>query len=111
MIFLGDMPASALNDRFCELAREFVTQFGGGLVVIAGPRFGPGQLADTKLADILPVVVDPSARCAIDRPFHMQLSLDSLRYKFMQLGEARFDRTKRVARPGTTWANCPGISR
>jgi len=87
VIFLGDMPASALNDRFCELTREFVTQFGGGLVVIAGPRFGPGQLADTKLADILPVVVDSSAHLRDDRPFHMQLSLDSLRYKFMQLGE------------------------
>ena len=87
VIFLGDMPASALNERFCELTREFVTQFGGGLVVIAGPRFGPGQLADTKLADILPVVVDSSAHLRDDRPFHMQLSLDSLRYKFMQLGE------------------------
>jgi hypothetical protein len=88
VIFLGDMPASALNERFCELTREFVTQFGGGLVVIAGPRFGPGQLADTRLADILPVVVDPSAHLRDERPFQMQLSLDSLRYKFMQLGDA-----------------------
>ena len=89
VIFLGDMPASALNERFCELTREFVTQFGGGLVVIAGPRFGPGQLADTKLADILPVVVDPTAHLRDERPFHMQLSLDSLRYKFMQLGDSQ----------------------
>lgn len=88
VIFLGDMPASALSERFCDLTREFVTQFGGGLVVIAGPRFGPGQLTDTKLADILPVVVDSSAHLRDDRPFHMQLSLDSLRYKFMQLGDS-----------------------
>ncbi len=87
VIFLGDMPSTTLNERFCEQAREFVTQFGGGLVILAGPRFGPGQLADTKLADILPVVVDPTARIRDDRPFRMQLTLDSLNYKFMQLGE------------------------
>jgi hypothetical protein len=89
VIFLGDMPASALNERFCSLLREFVTQFGGGLVVIAGPRFGPGQLADTALADILPIVVDPAAQIRDQRPFRMQLSLESARYPFMQLGDAR----------------------
>ncbi len=88
VIFLGDMPATALGERFCDLASEFVTQFGGGLVIIAGPRFGPGQLEGTKLADILPVVVDSSARLRDDRPFHMQLTLDAVNYKFMQLGES-----------------------
>ena len=41
----------ALSDRFCELTEEFVGEFGGGLVVIAGPRFGPGELAGTPIAD------------------------------------------------------------
>ena len=27
VIFLGDMPRSALSNRFCELAREFVRDF------------------------------------------------------------------------------------
>ena len=44
VIFLDDMPRSALSDRFCELTKEFVGNFGGGLVVISGPRFGPGEL-------------------------------------------------------------------
>jgi hypothetical protein len=30
VIFLGDMPRPAINDRFCEMVREFVSQFGGG---------------------------------------------------------------------------------
>ncbi|HEV3416456.1 MAG TPA: hypothetical protein VG056_06580, partial [Pirellulales bacterium] len=77
VIFLGDMPATGLSERFCDLACEFVTQFGGGLVIIAGPRFGPGQLEGTKLADILPVVVDSNARLRDDRPFRMQLTLDA----------------------------------
>src|SRR5690606_21707549 len=42
VIFLGDMPDSALSTRFCEMTKEFVGTFGGGLVVMAGPRFGPG---------------------------------------------------------------------
>ena len=86
VIFLGDMPSTALSERFCELAREFVTKFGGGLVIIAGPRFGPGQLAHTRLADILPVVVDPNAHLRDDHPFHMQLTLDAINFRFMQLG-------------------------
>jgi hypothetical protein len=87
VIFLGDMPATALSERFCDLASEFVTQFGGGLVIIAGPRFGPGQLEGTKLANILPVVVDSNARLRDDRPFQMRLTLDALNYKFMQLDD------------------------
>jgi hypothetical protein len=101
VIFLGDMPASALNERFCDLAREFVTQFGGGLVIISGPRFGPGQLAETKLADILPVVVDPAARLRDDHPFHPHVTLDANNYKFMQLGES--DPTGEASRRG--WDN------
>ena len=63
VIFLGDMPASVLNasPRFCQMVEEFVRDFRGGLVVIAGPRFGPGQLADTPLAKLLPVVVSTRA--------------------------------------------------
>ncbi|MCG8584679.1 MAG: hypothetical protein MI757_08210, partial [Pirellulales bacterium] len=61
IIFLGDMPREALSERFCERTHEFVTQFGGGLVVLAGPRFGPAQLAGTPLEDILPVDLDREA--------------------------------------------------
>jgi len=86
VIFLGDLPASALSTRFCEMAREFVDKFGGGLVILAGPRFGPGQLAETPLADMLPVVVDPEARIRSDRPFDLQLTPLAEQYDFMQLG-------------------------
>ena len=88
MIFLGDMPASALSPRFCEMTEEFVGKFGGGLVVIAGPRFGPGQLADTPLAKLLPVKVDPAARPYDRQPFRLQLSPAAEQYDFMQLGSS-----------------------
>lgn len=85
VIFLGDMPSATLSSRFCEMTKEFVSTFGGGLVVMAGPRFGPGALAGTPLADMLPVVVDPDARIR-DQEFTMKRTADSEQYDFMQLG-------------------------
>ncbi len=89
VIFLGDMPADVLSTRFCEMTKEFVSEFGGGLVVIAGPRFGPGQLAKTPLADMLPVFVDPDARPRDDREFRLELTPAATlaQYDFMKLGE------------------------
>jgi hypothetical protein len=86
VIFLGDMPASALTPRYCEMTREFVNKFGGGLVVVSGPRFGPGQLAGTALADMLPVIVDPGGKPRDERSFALHLTEMADAYDFMQLG-------------------------
>lgn len=86
VIFLGDMPAATLSTRFCEMTKEFVNTFGGGLVVMAGPRFGPGDLADTPLADMLPVVVDPDGRVNDAREFRLELTPEGRIEDFMQLG-------------------------
>ena len=86
VLFLGDMPAAALSSRFCEMAREFVEDFGGGLVVIAGPRFGPAELADTALGDMLPVVFDSARRPRDDVPFELVLTPEAALVDFMQLG-------------------------
>lgn len=86
VIFLGDLPATALSSRFYEMAHEFVRDFGGGLVILSGPRFGPGELADTPLARALPVVPDPALRIYDERPFRLELTPDADRYPFMQLG-------------------------
>ncbi|MBS0210882.1 MAG: hypothetical protein JSS27_18215 [Planctomycetes bacterium] len=86
VIFLGDVPGQSLSTRFGERVKEFVDMFGGGLVVMAGPNFGPGQLAHTPLADLLPVVVDPDARLRDERPFAPRLTPEASHYDFMQLG-------------------------
>jgi hypothetical protein len=98
VIFLGDMPASTLSPRFCELVKEFVGKFGGGLVVIAGPRFGPGQLAGTPLADMLPVVVDADTKVRDAREFTLQLTDAAEQIDFMQLGSDD-------AENGRAWGN------
>lgn len=86
VIFLGDLPASAVSRRFCEMTEEFVRDFGGGLVVLCGPRFGPGELADTPLAKLLPVKVDASAGVFDRQPFRPKLAPGALQYPFMRLG-------------------------
>lgn len=95
VIFLDDMPAAALTPRFCELVQEFVGQLGGGLVVIAGPRFGPGQLAGTALSDMLPVVVDRELSLRDDREFPLRRTPLAELYPFMRLG--RDDRENQQA--------------
>ena len=98
VIFLGDMPASAITSRFCEMTREFVENFGGGLVVIAGSRFGPGQLAGTAIGDMLPVVVESGERLRQQKPFPLQFPSEAGLVDFMQLGSDDAENKK-------AWAN------
>ena len=87
VIFLGDMPGTSLSTRFCEMLKEFVDKFGGGLVILAGPNFGPGELAATPLVDMLPVRVIPGAKAvdAGNMPFTPTLTAAAADYDFMQL--------------------------
>jgi len=62
VIFLSDVPGEMLSEHFQDMVEEYVKEFGGGLVVIGGPRFGVGALAGTKIGDMLPVIVDSSTR-------------------------------------------------
>jgi hypothetical protein len=101
VLFLDDMPRSAISDRFCDLTKQFVSQLGGGFVVIAGPRFGPRELYQTPLADMLPVIIDPNAelRTAPEHPeFRPRLTPHAGRYSFMQLGAD-------AAESGHAWDN------
>ena len=107
VIFLGDMPASALSPRFCEMTKEFVRDFGGGLVVLAGPRFGVGQLADTPLAR--DAAGEGRAGRGPGRPpaVHTAADRHGRRVRIHATGRHR---RARPSGPGTAWARCPGIS-
>ncbi|MCE9604529.1 MAG: hypothetical protein K8U03_06440 [Planctomycetia bacterium] len=87
VIFLGDMPATSLSTRYCEMVKEFVDKFGGGLVILSGPNFGPGELASTPLADLLPVRVIPGGKFVDSgkQGFLPRLTAGAAEYDFMQL--------------------------
>ncbi|PQO42631.1 hypothetical protein [Blastopirellula marina] len=99
VIFLGDVPSEALNDRFCRMLKQFVGQFGGGLVVISGPNNGPAQLIDTEIADMLPVKLDRSLALRSARPFHLQITPLGKQADIMQLGDSL------SGEPSSAWEN------
>jgi len=58
VVVLGDVQAEAVPRESLELLRQRV-ESGGGLLVLGGYHaFGPGDYADTPLAEALPVVID-----------------------------------------------------
>lgn len=93
VIFIGDMPGGradqpdGLSPRFMEMTREYVSKFGGGLVVICGPRFGLRHLHETPLADMLPVIIDPDADIRDDAEFPLKLTALASTFPFMNLGD------------------------
>lgn len=102
VIFLDDMPQSALSPRFCEMVDEFVHKLGGGLVVIAGPRFGPRELIGTPLENMLPVKLDAEYSLKADREFKPRLTPMATSYPFMKLGETDVETSK-------AWDNIRGL--
>jgi len=103
VIFIGDMPGSwyARNTRFCNMTKEFVSEFGGGLVVIVGPRFGGRALARSPLSDMLPVVLEPGVGIReYEDPlggFRLQRTPLAQSVDFMQLGGAKNPRENEIA--------------
>ncbi len=92
VIFLGEMPPTRLDDRFLDMLREYVGVFGGGLVVIAGPRHGAAGLK--PLADLLPVVLNDDPPVFDVKEFTPRLTAEAERYPFMRLHENETENRK-----------------
>jgi len=86
VIFISDVPAMLLTPDFQELLVEYVRDFGGGLVVIAGPRFTATSLSKTKVAEMLPVILDPTKGPRID-DFRLRLTPPAGEEEFMVLAD------------------------
>ncbi|HYW78985.1 MAG TPA: hypothetical protein VE890_05380, partial [Thermoguttaceae bacterium] len=86
VIFVSDIPAELLTPDLQDMLVEYVRDFGGGLVVIAGPRFTASSLSQTKLGDMLPVILDPAGRPRVG-PFRLQLTPAGKQEDFMILAE------------------------
>lgn len=86
VIFISDVPGEMLSDHFQQMLKEYVSRFGGGLVILSGPRFGPQALAETELADMLPIIPDRQATRR-DADFRIVFTPESEQYGFMRLGD------------------------
>ncbi|MGH8048263.1 MAG: hypothetical protein ACREKL_13555 [Chthoniobacterales bacterium] len=58
IIIIGDVDPQALGDANMKLINEWVSDLGGGLIFLAGPKNDPFHYAGTPLEPLLPVKLD-----------------------------------------------------
>ena len=74
-LILGSIEASFFTHDQLQMLAEFVSVRGGGLLVLGGRKaFATGGWAQTPLADVLPVVIEPSA--AADTAFFVEVAVE-----------------------------------
>ncbi|MFH1299529.1 MAG: hypothetical protein ABIK07_00610 [Planctomycetota bacterium] len=64
VVILGDADPAYFSQAVFENLDQFVRQKGGGLIVIAGPRFSPHAYANTKLEALLPIEISKTKQPA-----------------------------------------------
>ena len=62
VVILGDADPAYFSQAVFENLDQFVREKGGGLIVVAGPRFSPQAYANTKLEGLLPVELPKTNR-------------------------------------------------
>ena len=106
VIILGDLDPALVNTSVLDNIREFVREKGGGLIVIAGPRYIPRALLGTPLEMLLPI--DPGAVPAptdrpIVEPFRPDLTLEGRTgVPFFRLAESEGESIR-------VWNQLPGL--
>jgi uncharacterized membrane protein len=109
-LVLGSVEASFFTSDQLRMVADFVSQRGGGLLMLGGRRsFAEGGYAPTPLADVLPVVLDAGAAPAgaDERPpcreLKVELTPSGVAHAAMQLGPSEVDSRKR-------WESLPPVS-
>lgn len=92
VLVFGDVNPSFISRSIMEHIVAFVEQRGGGLVVLAGPRYTPLAYRDTPLAALLPVNLDtasaPTPGSALDQGFAPQPTRLGITSPQMQLADS-----------------------
>ncbi|MEO5716544.1 MAG: hypothetical protein ABIT37_23905, partial [Luteolibacter sp.] len=58
IMIIGDVDPAALGDANMKLINEWVSELGGGLIFLAGPKNNPFRFIGTPLEPLLPVKLD-----------------------------------------------------
>jgi len=90
VVIFGDANPAFLSAAVLENLSAFVIEKGGGLVVVAGPRYTPWAYFDTPLGNLLPLELSsgtPEPRRAITEGFRPQPTELGLASTLMQLGD------------------------
>jgi hypothetical protein len=106
LVIVGDVASSYLGGHNMELLREFVRDFKGGLILIAGRQHAPGSYDGTPLAEVLPVEFLPQQKQpppeARPQPYAPALTIAGESSDIMSLGDTPEESLK-------VWAKLPGF--
>jgi hypothetical protein len=92
LVVLGDVDPHRFAPRQMENLNEFVSRYGGGLMVIAGKRNMPSAYRKTPIESMLPVEFDPTVSSVLsiggtDRPIHFELTATGKAATMMKLSD------------------------
>jgi len=105
VVILGDVPASALDEKQVDAVVSFVGDRGGTLVVLAGPRHMPHEFTGSPLAELLPVVVGPADKALMvgpEKQYRLELTPEGRASPVMRL---KVDPEENLA----AWAQVPPL--
>ena len=84
IIIIGDVDPKALGDENMKLINEWVSELGGGLIFLAGPKNNPFRFAGTPLAPLLPVNLNSKLTTGQEA----ERSSEPFKLKLTDLGES-----------------------
>ena len=91
VLILADMNPAFLSPSVMNHIYEFVTVRGGGVILVAGPKYMPLAFANTPLAPLLPMEIDsvqaPDPATPITESFHPRVTPLGLASPTMQLAD------------------------
>ncbi len=107
VVILGDADPAYFSQAVFENLDQFVREKGGGLVVVAGPRFSPHAYANTKLETLLPIEISKTKEATEYAPliegFHPELTTEG------EFSTSIFRFADNAEQSRTIWNNLPEL--
>ena len=102
LIIIGDVDPADLGEAHIKLLNDWVSNLGGGLIFLAGPKFDPNAYKPTALDPMLPVETKPGVSTPYDSPVQLKLTSDGASSPMLQVST---DPTKNAQ----IWTEFPGV--
>lgn len=101
-IILDDVEAGFFTQDQMSLLQQFVSQRGGGLLMMGGKNsFGEGGYSRTPVAELLPVYLDKTQGDANTQPLHLKLTREGWLQPWIRIRASEQDEQARLtAMPG-----------
>ncbi|WP_269540512.1 CARDB domain-containing protein [Cerasicoccus fimbriatus] len=89
IIILGDLPPAVMGDSAMQSMQDWVSQFGGGLILLAGRENNPWNYLGTPLSDLVPIEFQSGANLQsvgsyFDQPINLELTAAGSRNPMLQ---------------------------